>query len=114
MLTCLLFLASQLSQYGLVLILHASFWGGLPNVVIPKFKGIAPMLASVLRYRISIWPLVPPQVVLFCKSDDAKPYHEKVRSIVHFVMVGAAPLSDDLSRQFEKLLPNVDWGQGCE
>lgn len=97
-----------------MLILHAQFWAGIQNVVIPKFKGIGPMLESVVKYGISIWPLVPPQVVLFCKSDDARPYHEKVRGIVHFVMVGAAPLSDDLSRQFEKLLPNVDWGQGCE
>ncbi len=27
-------------------------------------------------------------------------------------MVGAAPLSEDLSRQFSKIFPKLDWGQG--
>lgn len=98
--------------YGLVLGLHASFFWGITNVVVPKFRGIGAMLETCVRYRISHWFLVPPQVVLYIKSPDAQKYHAECRKFVRFVMIGAAPLSDDLCRQFVKLLPNIDWGQG--
>lgn len=98
--------------YGLVLGLHGMFYFGLSNVVMPRFRGIVPMLDSCLKYRISIWFLVPPQVVLFCKQAEAKAYHERCRALVNFVMIGAAPLSDDLSKLFDAALPNLDWGQG--
>ncbi|PWN46142.1 acetyl-CoA synthetase-like protein [Ceraceosorus guamensis] len=95
--------------YGLVVVLHFTFYYGIPNVCVPKFKGIEPMLRSCIRYNISTWWLVPPQVVLLCKDPAARQYHEQ---IVHFIMIGAAPLSDDLSRQLDAILPGLDWGQG--
>lgn len=57
---------------------------------------------------------MPPQVVLLCKDPAAKRYHEEIRKFVRLVIVGAAPLSDELSRQLEAVLPDTDWGQGCE
>jgi 4-coumarate--CoA ligase len=98
--------------YGLIIGLHCIFFWGMTTVIIPKFKGIGPMLETCKKYRISHWWLVPPQVVLYCKSPDAQKYHEECRKFVRFVMIGAAPLSDDLSRLFMKLLPGIDWGQG--
>lgn len=98
--------------YGLVLGLHGMFFFGIGNVIMPRFRGIVPMLESCMKYKISIWFLVPPQVVLFCKQQEAQSFHSKCRELVNFVMIGAAPLSDDLSSQFQKALPNLDWGQG--
>lgn len=51
-------------------------------------------------------------VVLLCKDPSARKYHTEIRKIVNFVMISAAPLSDDLSRSLEEVLPGVDWGQG--
>lgn len=87
------------------------FYMGVPIVVMPRFRGIVTMLDSCLKYRISIWFLVPPQVVLFCKAQEAQSYHAKCRKIVNFVMIGAAPLSDDLSKQFDAALDGCGWGQ---
>ena len=98
--------------YGLIIGLHCMFYWGMTTVVIPKFKGIGSMLETCTKYRISHWWLVPPQVVLYCKSPDAQAHHAECRKFVRFVMIGAAPLSDDLSRLFMKMLPGIDWGQG--
>ena len=49
--------------YGLVLGIQFMFYAGVCNVIIPKFKGIEAMLKSIVRHQISIWLLVPPQVV---------------------------------------------------
>ena len=98
--------------YGLVLGLHGMMYMGVKNIIMPRFKGIVPMIETALKYRASIWFLVPPQCVLFCKDPEAKKLHEQCRKLVNSVMIGAAPLSDDLSKQFEQALPGVDWGQG--
>lgn len=98
--------------YGLVLVNHAMFFYGITSVIVPKFKGIGPMLETCVRYSIGLWWLVPPQVVLYCKSPDAQKYHAECRKFVRFVMIGAAPLSDDLSKLFMDKLPGIDWGQG--
>ncbi|CAD6981564.1 unnamed protein product, partial [Tilletia controversa] len=98
--------------YGLVVILHAMMWHGTAVVAIPRFRGIVPFLDSVVKYKISHWFLVPPMVVLFVKDPAAEKYMDRLRQIVRFCMVGAAPLSDELSRQFNAKLPGLDFGQG--
>jgi hypothetical protein len=88
-----------------------TFYIGVTTVVIPRFKGIVPMLESCIKHRISIWCvllprrpsgsysllralltmpthrwLVPPQVVLLCKDPGAKKYHAeivKVRGVLY-------------------------------
>ncbi|PWN52704.1 acetyl-CoA synthetase-like protein [Violaceomyces palustris] len=102
----------QFHIYGLIIGTHFVFYAGITNVIMPKFRGIEAMIKSVIKYRISLWWLVPPQVVLLCKDPSVKPYIEELRKVARFVMVGAAPLSDDLSKQFMKVLPGIDWGQG--
>ncbi|KAK0543464.1 hypothetical protein OC846_004618 [Tilletia horrida] len=98
--------------YGLVVILHSMLWHGTAVVVVPRFKGIVPFLDSVVKYRISHWILVPPMIVLFVKDPAVEKYLDRVRSIVRFCMVGAAPLSEDLAQKFVEKLPGVDFGQG--
>ncbi|KAG9118429.1 hypothetical protein FRC07_007067 [Ceratobasidium sp. 392] len=94
--------------YGLIVVMHFHIFAGLPLVVIPKFNYVE-MLKSIVKYRITHLSLVPPQVVLFCKHPATKQYD---LSHLHFCMVGAAPLSPELTNQFRKLVPNLTVGQG--
>lgn len=98
--------------YGLVVGLLWTFYSGITNVVLPRFAGIEPMIKTTLKYGITLWWLVPPQVVLLVKDPKAKPYLPQLAKQVRFLMIGAAPLSDDVSKQLDKALPGVDWGQG--
>ncbi|KDN41612.1 acetyl-CoA synthetase-like protein [Tilletiaria anomala UBC 951] len=98
--------------YGLVMGIHFMFYAGVTNVVIPRFKGIDTMLNSIVKHNISIWFLVPPQVVLLCKDPSVPKYHADMQRLANYIMIGAAPLSDDLSKQLMHIIPGVDWSQG--
>ncbi|CAO1615029.1 unnamed protein product [Sympodiomycopsis kandeliae] len=98
--------------YGLVVGLLFTFFAGLPNVAIPKFRGIEQMIKTALKYQVSIWWLVPPQVVLLVKDPSVAPYVSQIQKLVRFIMIGAAPLSDDLSTQLERLFPTIGAPQG--
>lgn len=102
----------QVHIFGLSTCTHFIFFAGIANLVMSKFRGIEAMIKTILKYRISVWWLVPPQVVLFCKDPSVPPYLDELRKVGRFSMVGAAPLSDDLSKQFTKIFPQLDWGQG--
>ncbi|KAJ1299507.1 hypothetical protein OPQ81_006105 [Rhizoctonia solani] len=94
--------------YGLIVVTHFNIFAGLPLVVIPKFN-FEDMLKSIVKYRITHLYLVPPQVVLFVKHPATKRYD---LSHCHFCMVGAAPVSPELTAHFMKQLPNLSVGQG--
>ncbi|CAE7221755.1 unnamed protein product [Rhizoctonia solani] len=94
--------------YGLIVVTHFNIFAGLPLVVIPKFN-YEDMLKSIVKYRITHLYLVPPQVVLFVKHPATKRYD---LSHCHFCMVGAAPVSPELTTQFMKQVPSVSVGQG--
>lgn len=98
--------------YGLVIGLLWTFFSGIPIVVVPKFKGIEALIKTTLKFGITLWWLVPPQVVLLVKDPSARPYVPELRKLLRWIMIGAAPLSNDLSAQLEKTLPGIDWGQG--
>lgn len=102
----------QVHIFGLSTTLHFVFFAGIANVVMSKFRGIEAMIKTIIKYKISVWWLVPPQIVLFCKDPSVPPYLDELRKVARFAMVGAAPLSDDLSRQFTNVFPRLDWGQG--
>ncbi|KAE8214170.1 hypothetical protein CF327_g2418 [Tilletia walkeri] len=98
--------------FGVVVNLHSMMWSGTAVVGIARFRGIVPFLESVVKYRISHWMLVPPLIVLFVKDPAVEKYLDQVRQIARFCMVGAAPCSAELSRQFLAKLPDLDFGQG--
>lgn len=102
----------QVHIFGLSTVTHFVFFAGITNLVMSKFRGIEAMIKTIIKYRISLWWLVPPQVVLFCKDPSVPPYLDELRKIARFAMVGAAPLSDDLSKQFTNRFPELDWRQG--
>ncbi|ESK95807.1 phenylacetyl- ligase [Moniliophthora roreri MCA 2997] len=93
--------------YGLVLNLHFMLYSGITLVVIPKFNFVE-MLKSISHYRINHLMLVPPQVVLLCKHPAVKSYN---LSSVRSIMVGAAPLSNEINHQLFQLFPNAHIGQ---
>ncbi|KAJ7069962.1 phenylacetyl-CoA ligase [Mycena amicta] len=94
--------------YGLVVNLHFMLYCSMSVVVVPKFNFEA-MLQSIDRHRITHLMIVPPQAVLLCKHPAVKKYKlDSVRSI----MIGAAPLSDEVNEMLFKLLPDAHIGQG--
>jgi len=67
------------------------------------------MLQNISRYRINNLFLVPPMVVMFCKHPAVKQFN---LSSVRSILVGAAPLSGELTRQLVNILPEVSIFQG--
>ncbi|KAJ3574028.1 hypothetical protein NP233_g2050 [Leucocoprinus birnbaumii] len=92
--------------YGLVM--NVRLFCGMSVVVIPKFN-FATFLESIVRYHVTNLYLVPPQIVLLCKSDATRNYD---LSRVKFLMSGAAPLSGELVASLRQILPNAAIGQG--
>ncbi|KAG9077206.1 hypothetical protein FS749_010925 [Ceratobasidium sp. UAMH 11750] len=87
--------------------MHFGLFAGLPLVVIPKFNFVE-MLKSIVKYRITHLSLVPPQLVLFCKHPATRNYDF---SHCRFALVGAAPVSPELTAQFRRVIPSVSFGQ---
>ncbi|KAI0314769.1 amp dependent CoA ligase [Amylostereum chailletii] len=94
--------------YGLVVNLHWQLFSAISLVVIPKFDFVS-FLNSIVRYRITHLFVVPPQVVMLCKSPVTKKYDI---SHVRFLLSGAAPLTGELMKELIKIFPNADIGQG--
>ncbi|KAJ6509014.1 phenylacetyl-CoA ligase [Mycena sanguinolenta] len=93
--------------YGLVVTLHFLLYCGLSVVVVPKFN-FENMLKSIVRHRVTHLTIVPPQAVLLCKHPAVKKYN---LSGIRFIMIGAAPLSDEVNEQLFALLPDAQIGQ---
>ncbi|CAK5279834.1 unnamed protein product [Mycena citricolor] len=94
--------------YGLVVVMHYMLFAGTSLVVIPKFN-FTEFLQSVVKYKISVLFVVPPQIVLLCKHPATKDYD---LSHVKLCCSGAAPLTGDLMVTLQAILPNATIGQG--
>ncbi|TBU23529.1 amp dependent CoA ligase [Dichomitus squalens] len=94
--------------YGMHMGLLITFFLGASIVVSPKFQ-FERMLHSIQRYHISHLYVVPPQVVLLCKSPKVKQYD---LSSVTYLICGAAPLGAELIEKLARILPNSVIGQG--
>ncbi|KAI5835205.1 acetyl-CoA synthetase-like protein [Schizophyllum commune Tattone D] len=95
--------------YGLLMSLHFGLYAGLAVVVVPTFK-YTDMLASIERYNVTHLSLVPPQAVLLCKHPATASYRHALER-VRFMMMGAAPVSHEVTMQLLKVLPNAQIGQ---
>ncbi|KAF8208726.1 phenylacetyl-CoA ligase [Mycena galopus ATCC 62051] len=93
--------------YGLVVNLHFLLYCGLTIVLVPKFN-FENMLKSIVRHRITHLMNVPPQAVLLCKHPAVKKYDI---SGIRYIMIGAAPLSDEVNEKLFTLLPDAHIGQ---
>ncbi|KAG8830426.1 hypothetical protein FRC18_008125 [Serendipita sp. 400] len=87
--------------YSIVVVLHCTIFSGHTIVVFPKFV-LQDTIDSIKKYSISHLWIVPPVVVLFSKCQNLK---KSDLATVRYVMVGAAPLSPEVARQFVKILP---------
>ncbi|KAH8835785.1 amp dependent CoA ligase [Flagelloscypha sp. PMI_526] len=89
-------------------LLHYLLFCGLTVVVVPKFD-FGQFLKSIVKYKVNVLFVVPPQIVLICKHPLSKQYD--IRHI-KYVMSGAAPLSAEITQQLSEILPNAAIGQG--
>ncbi|PVF97766.1 acetyl-CoA synthetase-like protein [Serendipita vermifera] len=95
--------------YAIVVVLHCTLFCGHTIVVFPKFA-FREAVQSIVKYSITHLWIVPPVVVLFCKDQTLK---RKDLAKIRYAMVGAAPLSPEVARQFVKVLPpSAVVGQG--
>ncbi|KAF9071241.1 phenylacetyl-CoA ligase [Rhodocollybia butyracea] len=94
--------------YGLVLNLHFILYSRITLVLVEKFNFVD-MLETIGRYRISHLMLVPPHVVLFCKQAEI--LKDYFLSSVRFIMVGGAPLSNEVNEQIFGIFPEAHIGQ---
>ncbi|EJT96507.1 phenylacetyl-CoA ligase [Dacryopinax primogenitus] len=94
--------------YGLVVNLHVVLFSGLALVVVPRFV-FKNILESIVRHRVSHLYIVPPMVVMMLNNPLTKSYD---LSHLRFAMVGAAPLSREVTERFKKQFPRVRMGQG--
>ncbi|KAG8886607.1 hypothetical protein FRB97_000026 [Tulasnella sp. 331] len=88
--------------YGLVINLHLSLFSGLSLVIFSKFNWVE-FLKSLVKYQVTHLFIVPPQVVLFVKHPETKKYD---LSRIKYCMAGAAPISPELQKNFQQILPN--------
>ncbi|KAF4577045.1 hypothetical protein EYR36_005032 [Pleurotus pulmonarius] len=93
--------------YGLVINLHFILFASMSIVVIPRFNFVG-MLNSIAKHRITHLMLVPPQVVLLCKHPAMATADI---SSVRFIMVGAAPLTYEVTEQLIRIFPDAHIGQ---
>ncbi|KAJ3917476.1 hypothetical protein F5877DRAFT_91216 [Lentinula edodes] len=96
--------------YGLVLnvrVLRILFFH-MSLVLVEKFNFVD-MLRNIDRYRISHLMLVPPHIVLFCKQTEL--LKDYALDSVRFIMVGAAPLSNEVNNQLFNIFPEAHIGQ---
>ncbi|KAJ7175464.1 phenylacetyl-CoA ligase [Mycena filopes] len=94
--------------YGLVVNMHFLLYCAMTVVVVPKFN-FEGMLKSIVRHRITHLMIVPPQAVLLCKHPVVKNYD---LSGVRYIMVAAAPLTDEVNEKLFTLFPDAHIGQG--
>ncbi|KAJ7712446.1 phenylacetyl-CoA ligase [Mycena metata] len=94
--------------YGLVVNLHFLLYCAMTVVIVPKFN-FEGMLKSIVRHKITHLMIVPPQAVLLCKHPAVKKYD---LSGIRYVMIGAAPLTDEVNEMLFNLFPEAHIGQG--
>ncbi|KAJ3850653.1 phenylacetyl-CoA ligase [Lentinula lateritia] len=94
--------------YGLILNLHFILYSRMSLVLVEKFNFVD-MLRNIDRYRISHLMLVPPHIVLFCKQTEL--LKDYALDSVRFIMVGAAPLSNEVNNQLFNIFPKAHIGQ---
>ncbi|KAI0662181.1 acetyl-CoA synthetase-like protein [Cubamyces menziesii] len=94
--------------YGLVACMHFFPFIGGTVVIVPKFK-FDDMLRSIIRFKIDALPLVPPMAVLLCKHPLTRQYD---LSCIKITIIGAAPVSAELTHHLSRVLPNSRIGQG--
>ncbi|KAJ3808435.1 phenylacetyl-CoA ligase [Lentinula aff. lateritia] len=94
--------------YGLILNVRLTIHLQMSLVLVEKFNFVD-MLRNIDRYHISHLMLVPPHIVLFCKQTEL--LKDYALDSVRFIMVGAAPLSNEVNNQLFNIFPKAHIGQ---
>ncbi|BEJ12258.1 hypothetical protein CspHIS471_0207180 [Cutaneotrichosporon sp. HIS471] len=94
--------------YGSTMVLQQPFSMGCPVVLLPKFEEKA-ALECIEKYKITHGLIVPPIVIVLLHSELVPKYD--LRSL-KTLMCAAAPLGDELTKEFESRFPNCVVTQG--
>jgi acyl-CoA synthetase (AMP-forming)/AMP-acid ligase II len=89
--------------YGLVVLLHQTFYNGGTIVLLKKFD-LPIFCASVEKYGATTALIVPPIVLGLAKHPIVDNYD---LSSLRFIISGAAPLSAELQKMFETRMRNA-------
>ncbi|KAH9555120.1 hypothetical protein CY35_08G097900 [Sphagnum magellanicum] len=95
--------------FGLGLVACAELRRGVTVVVMSKFGGVADLLETVQKYKVTYLPVVPPIVMALCIPGVTDPYD---LSSVLCIGCGAAPLSKELTERCNQKIPNATIDQG--
>jgi 4-coumarate--CoA ligase len=90
--------------FGLGLVACAELRRGVTVVVMSKFGGVADLLETVQKYKVTYLPVVPPIVMALCSPGVTDPYD---LSSVLCIGCGAAPLSKELTERCNQKIPNA-------
>ncbi|KAI0686321.1 phenylacetyl-CoA ligase [Cytidiella melzeri] len=94
--------------YGLSIHLHFGVYSALTTVVTAVFN-FEQMLRNIVRYKITILFIVPPQATLLVKHPVVKSYDI---SHIHCIGLAAAPLSPEITSEILATWPHIHLGQG--
>ncbi|KAF8217933.1 AMP binding protein [Mycena galopus ATCC 62051] len=86
--------------YGVSLVLHYSFFIGVPLVIQTRFEPVQ-FCANIERYKIALAFVVPPVLVVLAHHPVVDSYD---LSSLEYMLSGAAPLSGDLVKMVQKRL----------
>ncbi|EPS42417.1 hypothetical protein H072_3618 [Dactylellina haptotyla CBS 200.50] len=107
--TNILALLPQSHIYALVVMNQSEPYVGNSAVVVPKFE-LVPFLDCIQRFKLSFLFLVPPLMILMAKNKALLDKYDL--SSVQLIMTGAAPLTEELSLEMDKLYPWMKVVQG--
>ncbi|KAI0341122.1 phenylacetyl-CoA ligase [Trametopsis cervina] len=94
--------------YGLAVNLHFNIFSAMTVVTTAVFN-FEKMLNNIVKYKISILFIVPPQATLLVKHPSVPSYD---LTHIHSIGLAAAPLSAELASEVVKRYPSAHFGQG--
>ncbi|KAF3916988.1 S-dihydroxybenzoyltransferase [Orbilia brochopaga] len=102
-------LLPQSHIYALVVINQTEPFAGNSAVILPKFE-LTLFLTCIQRFKLAFLFLVPPLVIVMAKNKTIIDKYDI--SSVQYIMTGAAPLTEELSKEIIQLYPGMKVVQG--
>ncbi|KAJ6257527.1 S-dihydroxybenzoyltransferase [Drechslerella dactyloides] len=102
-------LLPQSHIYALVVINQTEPYAGNSAVILPKFD-LSLFLTCIQRFKLAFLFLVPPLVIVMAKNKAIVDKYDI--SSVKYIMTGAAPLTEELSKELNQLYPGIKVVQG--
>ncbi|EWC44533.1 hypothetical protein DRE_06705 [Drechslerella stenobrocha 248] len=102
-------LLPQSHIYALVVVNQAEPYAGNSAVILPKFE-LDLFLSCIQRFKLDFLFLVPPLIIVMAKNKSIVDKYDI--SSVRYIMTGAAPLTEEISKEIAHLYPGISVVQG--